>query len=89
MASSKWTGIFAFLLGAGLGVAAGLLLAPKAGEELREDLADQLDEGTRRVRAASRTVSRRAQDFANQVQQNASDAADAAVRAASRKFSRS
>jgi gas vesicle protein len=88
MASSKWTGIFAFFLGAGLGVAAGLLLAPKAGEELREDLADQFEEGARRVRAAGKTVSRRAQEFADQVQQNASDAADA-VRAASRKFSRS
>jgi gas vesicle protein len=87
MANSKWTGISAFLFGTGLGLAVGLLLAPKAGEELREDLADQLEQGTRRVRAASKTMRRRAREIAEQVQQNASDAAEAAVRAASRKLS--
>lgn len=88
MANSKWTGIFAFLLGAGLGVAAGLLLAPQKGEELREDLADQLDKGTRRVRAAGRAVGRRAQELADDVQQTVSEAAEAGIRA-TRKFTRS
>jgi gas vesicle protein len=88
MAGSKWTGFFAFLLGASLGVVAGMLLAPKSGEELREDLGDRLNEGAHRVRTAGRTVSRRAQDMANQVQRSVSDAADAALRA-SRKVTRS
>lgn len=88
MAGSKWTGLFAFLLGAGLGVAAGMLLAPKSGEELREDVTDQLNEGARRVRAASKSVSRRAQEMANQMQQSVADAADAGLRA-SRKLTRS
>ncbi len=39
-----------FLLGAAVGAAAGLLLAPKSGKETREQLADWLDE--RRERGA-------------------------------------
>jgi len=88
MAGSKWTGFFAFLLGAGLGVVAGMLLAPKSGEELREDLTDRLDEGATRLRAASKSVRRRAQDIASQVQQGVSDVAEAGLRA-SRKVTRS
>ena len=88
MAGSKWTGLFAFFLGAGLGVVAGMLLAPKSGEDLREDISGRLNDGAHRVRTAGRTVSRRAQEMANQVQQTVSDAADAALRA-SRKVTRS
>ena len=33
-----------FLLGLGLGVGAGMLLAPKKGEELRKDLKNKLNE---------------------------------------------
>lgn len=82
MTGSKWTTFFAFFIGASLGVGIGMLLAPKSGEELREDLADQLTEGTRRVRAAGKTVSRRAQEIAEQARQNVSDMADAGLRAA-------
>ena len=88
MAGSKWTGFFAFLLGTSLGVVAGILLTPKSGEELREDLSDRLNDGARRVRAAGRTVRRSVHDMADQAQQSVSDAADAALRA-SRKGSRS
>lgn len=88
MTGSKWNTFFAFAIGAALGVAAGMLLAPKSGEELREDLADQLNEGAHRVRVASRSVTRRAHEMANQVQQSVSDLADAGLRA-SRKLTRS
>jgi len=88
MASSKWTGVFAFLVGASLGVVAGMLLAPKSGEDLREDLTDRLNEGADRVRSAGRSVSRRAQEIANQVQQGVSDVAEAGLKA-SRKLTRS
>jgi gas vesicle protein len=88
MANSKWAGFFAFILGASVGVVAGMLLAPKSGEDLREDLADRLNEGRRQVRTASKTVARRAQEVANQVQQSVSDVADAGIRA-SRKIARS
>lgn len=81
MAGSKWTGFFAFFLGASMGVVAGMLLAPKSGQELREDLNDRLNEGAERVRATSKSVARRAQEMASQVQQSVSDAADAGMRA--------
>lgn len=44
------TNVVFFLLGAAVGAAAGILLAPKAGKETREQLADWLDE--RRERGA-------------------------------------
>jgi gas vesicle protein len=88
MATSKWSGFFAFLLGASLGIAAGMLLAPKSGEDLREDLTDRLNEGARRARTAGKNVARRAQEVAEQVQESVSDLADAGLRA-SRKIARS
>jgi gas vesicle protein len=88
MTGSKWTAFFAFVVGATLGVVAGVLIAPKSGEELREDLTNQLNENAQRVRAASRSVARRAQEMANQVQQSVSDLADAGLRA-SRRITRS
>jgi gas vesicle protein len=88
MASSKWSGFVAFFIGASLGVVAGMLLAPKSGEELREDLTDRLNDGAHRIRTASKTVSRRAQEMADEVQQGVSDMADAGLRAA-RKVTRS
>jgi gas vesicle protein len=88
MAGSKWTGFFAFFLGASVGVVAGMLLAPKSGEDLREELNDRLNAGAKRVRATSRSVARRAQEMASQVQQSVSDAAEAGLRA-SRKMTRS
>lgn len=88
MTNSKWTTFFAFVLGAGLGVVAGMLLAPKSGEELREDLTDRLSEGAERARAAGKSATRRAQEVASQVQQRVSEMADAGLRA-SRKITRS
>jgi gas vesicle protein len=88
MAGSKWTGFVAFFLGASLGVVAGILLAPKSGEDMREDLTDRINEGAERVRTTSRSVARRAQEMANKVQQSVSDAAEAGMRA-SRKMTRS
>lgn len=36
-------GIFSFILGVSAGVALGLLFAPKAGEETREDIKETMD----------------------------------------------
>ena len=41
---SKRRGLFGLLAGIGIGVGAGMLLAPKSGEELRKDLANKLNE---------------------------------------------
>lgn len=40
----KSGGLFKFIAGVGIGVGAGMLLAPKKGEELRKDLKKKIDE---------------------------------------------
>ncbi len=82
MADNKWSAFGAFLCGAALGALAGIYFAPKSGKEMRDDLSDQWNEGARRARKASDTVTRRAQEIAGQVQQSVSDLADAGVRVA-------
>lgn len=88
MTGSKWTGFFVFVLGASLGVMAGMLLATKSGEEMREDLTDRFNEGAQRVRAASKSAARRAQDVASHAQERVSGATEAGARA-SRKVTHS
>ena len=82
MRDNKWSAFGAFLCGAAVGALAGIYFAPKSGKEMREDLSDQLNEGARRARRASDTVTRRAQEIAGQVQRSVSDLADAGARAA-------
>ena len=41
---SKKNGLLKFIAGLGIGVGAGMLLAPKSGEELRKDLMKKLNE---------------------------------------------
>ena len=42
--SRKGRGLFKFIAGLGVGVGAGMLLAPKTGEELRKDLMKKINE---------------------------------------------
>lgn len=42
--SKRSGGLFKFIAGVGIGVGAGMLLAPKKGEELRKDLKKKIDE---------------------------------------------
>ena len=53
-----------FFLGLGIGVAAGILFAPKAGDETRRMLRDKADEGTDYVR-------RRGEEFRSQASETA------------------
>ncbi len=59
-----------FLLGLGVGVAAGILLAPKAGEETRELLKNKAGEGADYLRARANEsadfVKRRSADIKDQ-----------------------
>lgn len=41
--SKEVSGMFSFLLGVTAGVALGILFAPKAGEETREDIKETMD----------------------------------------------
>ena len=64
--------ILAFILGVGVGAVAALLLAPKPGEELRNDLAKGASSRVKHVRRTGRDLRKRARkmvDLAkNQVQ---------------------
>ena len=53
--------IFTLVLGAGVGALAAFLLAPKAGEELRADIAERVSEGINQIRSTGRDLKRRAQ----------------------------
>ncbi|MGH9847122.1 MAG: YtxH domain-containing protein [Blastocatellia bacterium] len=52
-----------FLIGAGIGAVTALLFAPKAGSELRSDIADATKKGIDYARDTSREVSERAGDL--------------------------
>ena len=52
--------IFTFILGVSVGAVTALLLAPKAGEELRGGIATGLSAGVSHVRSAGKDLNRRA-----------------------------
>ncbi|MGE0128540.1 MAG: YtxH domain-containing protein [Blastocatellales bacterium] len=52
-----------FLIGAGIGAITALLFAPKAGSELRSDIADATKKGLDYARDTGREVSERASDY--------------------------
>lgn len=66
-----------FLIGAGIGAVTALLFAPKAGSELRSEIADATRRGMDQARDASRQVGERANDY---YQTGVERAADIAAR---------
>src|SRR5690242_20977810 len=63
--SDKGGGFGWFLVGLGIGAAVGVLYAPKAGYETREDLASSAREGTEYMREQSRRAAEKVSDFAD------------------------
>ncbi|HWQ36002.1 MAG TPA: YtxH domain-containing protein [Blastocatellia bacterium] len=66
-----------FLLGAGIGALTALLFAPKAGSELRSDIADATKRGLDQARDTGRQLGERASDY---YQTGVEKAADLAAR---------
>ena len=62
-----------FLLGLGIGVAAGLLWAPRSGEETRRFLTDKAGEGADYLRNRAQEGSEYVRQRADTVKQSASD----------------
>ena len=62
-----------FLLGLGIGVAAGILWAPKAGEETRQLLADKAGEGADYLKSRAQEGSEYVRNRADDLRQSASD----------------
>jgi gas vesicle protein len=69
--------ILTFALGAGVGAVAALLLAPKGGEELRDDIAHGVSDRVDQVRSTGKELKRRAQRIATLAQDHVQDAIEA------------
>jgi gas vesicle protein len=69
--------IFTFILGVSVGAVTALLLAPKAGEELRADIAAGVSDGVNQVRTTGKDLNRRAQKIVALAQDRVKDAMEA------------
>jgi gas vesicle protein len=65
--------MFKYILAAAAGVTLGMLFAPKAGEKLREDLSDHMNDSIERGKGAARGISKRARELGDQAQQQFRD----------------
>ncbi|MBC7931560.1 MAG: YtxH domain-containing protein [Rubrivivax sp.] len=74
-----------FAIGATLGAVVALLLAPKSGRELREDLADATRKGVDRARETGTQLSSRAGEYYDAASSRAGDLAAGAREAVSRR----
>jgi gas vesicle protein len=70
--------VLTFIIGVSIGALAALLLAPKAGKDLRSDLADGINDGMDQLRSTGKELKKRAGKFADAAQDRASKFADAA-----------
>ena len=69
--------ILTFVVGAGVGAAAALLLAPKSGEQLRDDITEVVHDGVNQARATGKDLKRRAQTVVDAARDQVQDAVDA------------
>jgi gas vesicle protein len=65
------------LAGLGVGAIAGLMLAPRSGEDTQELLAGKLRGGLDQVASAGKNVRTQVKDFANRGKENVAGAIDA------------
>jgi gas vesicle protein len=73
------TTVVSFILGASVGAIAALFFAPKAGSELRDDIADGVSDSVSQIRSTGKNLKQRAQKIVNLAKdqvQNAIDAGD-------------
>jgi gas vesicle protein len=82
MASNRWQEtMLAFIVGVGLGTLAGILFAPKSGEETREQIADAMKDGYDSAVAGGRQLARRANQTIDDLKERAGDVVDAGQKA--------
>jgi gas vesicle protein len=83
MNTSTLSGSFLpFVVGVGVGAVVALMLAPKTGEELRDDISGKVNDGVSELSAAGKQVKRKAQGFVA----NAKERVDEAVHAGEAAF---
>jgi len=69
--------IFTFILGVSVGALAALLLAPKAGEELRADIAAGGNDRVNQLRTTGKDLNRKTKKIVILAQDNLQDAIEA------------
>jgi gas vesicle protein len=73
--------VLTFVIGLGVGAIAALLFAPKAGKDLRSDLADSLNDGMDQLRSKGGELRERAAKYADVAQDNVQEAIEAGQKA--------
>ena len=63
-----------FTLGVGVGAVAALLLAPKAGRDLRNEIADGATDGVNQARRTARKIGKQAQKIVDETADQINDA---------------
>jgi gas vesicle protein len=66
-----------FAFGVGVGAVVALLLAPKTGEELREDISGKVTDGVSELKAAGKHVKRKTQRFVTDAKERVDEAVQA------------
>jgi gas vesicle protein len=69
--------ILPFAVGLGVGAAVALLFAPKAGEELRNDITEGVNEGVNHIRSTGKELKRKVQRLADTAQDQVDRVQDA------------
>jgi gas vesicle protein len=59
--------VLPFAVGLGVGAAVALLFAPKAGEDLRSDITEGVNDGVNQIRSTGKEIKRKVQRLARQV----------------------
>jgi gas vesicle protein len=68
--------ILALLIGVGIGAVATLMLAPKAGNELRDNITDAIDDSVDQLRNRTKDFAQHSQKVAETAKEQAQDAVD-------------
>jgi gas vesicle protein len=76
MKDDKTGTILAFVVGMGIGAVAALLLAPRAGDELRDDIAEAVGDRVDQLRDQGKDLRRRSKKFVETAKEQLQDALD-------------
>jgi gas vesicle protein len=82
MSATKWQGTASgSLIGVGVGVAVGILLAPKSGKDTRDQIVTTVRDGLEEAMAKGQNLTRRVQQTLEDVRGRVKNAADAGEKA--------